>query len=200
MAPPFLLPGHGGFNEAFPLPHPPRHREPSPTGYVRRLATGEILAIFCADFSLGSWLQATTLGGIWGQGRVDRDELKRLRRDTKAIRELGNAVVIWMVHFPPAFPNAESSLSLIGHEELVEAAVRSGVSAIICGHTHETLHYTVGPQKQLPILCVGTGTQYVAPHGNDVQVIHLNRNGTTLEIARDLYRWSDEQQNFVVAD
>lgn len=76
------------------------------------------MVLVCADYCLTSVGQASTAGGIWGQGIVDGDPVDPLTRlgqvcaITKAAPS--DATVVWVVHFAPEF---ESLPGIMPHPE-----------------------------------------------------------------------------------
>jgi 3',5'-cyclic AMP phosphodiesterase CpdA len=137
----------------------------------------EHLAIVGADFSLHRAKDAKGPLGHLGQGRVNPTTLMELVAETRRVREeYERTAVLWVVHFPPMFPNNGKSLELLDPEALVMAAEQEGIEHLLCGHTHRALTYNTGPSQVL-VHCIGTATQYVSGHGQwiglyDVRVDH----------------------------
>ena len=91
--------------------------------------------------------------GKYGQGRVQRDILygakgspakpdatslvqQSIDERVKAKKNKRELVTIWAMHFDPT--STDPDLQLLDSRELIEATERAGVSAILCGHTHES--------------------------------------------------------------
>lgn len=131
------------------------------------LSGGRTLAvhILLADLTLetyghheGNWF------GWIGQGRAYEDRCKMLVDETEALTRESEAAgevpfVIWAVHFPPQFPGAPKSCILVEEGNLISAARRSPVRAIVAGHTHEHLTYRT-PGMNFDVFCCGTTTQH----------------------------------------
>lgn len=160
------------------------------------------LALIGADLTLRHKSHARGRLGKWGQGKVYRGPLAELERCTQRLRTANpDTGIIWVVHFPPAFPEREQALDLIDGAKLTNAAKAQQVSVILTGHTHNPKHYPILPvtgSNDIEILCAGTATQHIAPVGHVVHIIEVEvLNGGRITIGRQDLWWRENDNNFV---
>jgi 3',5'-cyclic AMP phosphodiesterase CpdA len=143
-------------------------------GEIRRL--GLSVVILAADFTLKSIDHRSGLMfyNQWAQGRVYPeilDELVQKTLDAKR-RIRGPLAVLWAIHFPPKFPRLPQAMQLINEQDLIDAAARCGVSAMLAGHTHEPVWYRT-PGSSCDVFCSGTTTQKHAPSGHYFHILNI---------------------------
>jgi hypothetical protein len=117
------------------------------------------------------------MAGWFAQGRAYRDVINLLKRQTEIMIDATPAGeerrVLWGIHFPPQFPGVKKNSILLDVENLVAAANKMGVSAILSGHTHRAVNYDT-PGLEPIVLCCGTSTQFEplshrgGQHANDL--------------------------------
>ena len=103
-----------------------------------------VLHVVKADFALSRWYHGKFfyyLPGWYGQGRVYEEVLEELVEETKRIRKIitdqeCTPISLWAIHFDPF--TTDETLQLLESERLIEAAKEANVTAILCGHTHES--------------------------------------------------------------
>lgn len=148
------------------------------------------LQIWMIDFSLRSLDRGKRhyrLPGWLGQGRVLRQILygskgtplaprpaslvnQTLSRSQKAVGQGLKPVVIWAIHFDPF--STDGLLQLLNSDLLVAATSRAGVSAILCGHTHES---KVKPlSTTTAVFACGTTSASGDETSNDFQVLEID--------------------------
>jgi hypothetical protein len=150
------------------------------------------LQVFKADFTL----ERTDMGklhfvlpGWFGQGRVRRAVLDQLVIKTREWRERSvqagrKPVAVWAIHFDPF--STDGALQLLGSESLMQASGDAGVTAILCGHTHERKVKPLTPTTT--IYACGTTSQSGTPH-NDCQVLEFHVADDNAEISKTLVTW-----------
>jgi hypothetical protein len=136
-----------------------------------------------ADFTLRGHdrgLRFYGLPGWLGQGRVrratlwGRPGLKGLVDETKQWHDFYRQeglipVLIWAIHFDPF--TTDGTLQLLGSDLLVQAAQDAGVTAILCGHTHES---KIKPlSATTTVYACGSTAQAGSPQ-NDCQVLEVD--------------------------
>lgn len=156
---------------------------------------GEQLGFVHGDFTLRTTMEASfpTTKNAFGQGRVYDDVLADMRDASFAIRKnYPEAPIIWMVHFAPY--ECGTSLRLIDHQRLLDAAQAIGVSAIICGHTHHAMSKTVMSQT---IYCGGSSCCVDNVGGCMVHVIDFEVDKKKCALSRSTFTWSEDESEFV---
>lgn len=164
------------------------------------------VVILAADFSLESFEDHEGIYGWLAQGRAYSDKRRQLVERTEELRgtkhEHELLCVIWAMHFPPYYPRYPSYGRLIGEEKIIREANRTGVSAILAGHTHEQLTYR-HPGWGFWVLCSGTTTQHepltiAQPYtadvkdGNFFQIISITADEAgRIKLSSKDYRYSD---------
>jgi 3',5'-cyclic AMP phosphodiesterase CpdA len=135
------------------------------------------LQIFKADFTLPRHDRGKLFCGLpgWlGQGRVRPALLARLAAQTQQWRDDSllqgvKPVSLWALHFDPF--STDATLQLLGSDLLAQAAQAAGVTAILCGHTHES---KIKPLSDTTtVYACGTTAQAGSPH-NDCQVLEID--------------------------
>jgi 3',5'-cyclic AMP phosphodiesterase CpdA len=141
------------------------------------------------DFSLHDKDQGKLhygLPGWLGQGRVLREILYgpngtaaapdpgSLVDDTQSWRQHAidrdlAPVVIWAMHFDPF--STDGLLQFLDSDLLVEATSKAGVSAILCGHTHESKIKALS--SKTAVFACGSTTAAAEAH-NDFQVLEID--------------------------
>ena len=162
------------------------------------------VVVLAADFSLKQLGHHVGLYGWLAQGRIYDsilDELVRKTEDQIAKhKDLGHGLftILWVVHFPPAFPHISSTNRLIDEEKLIERAKELEVTAILAGHTHEQVHYRK-PGMNFDVLCCGTSTQHVPPNTsgrNRFQIIDImGDESTKVKIKVENYKYMRANQD-----
>ena len=155
---------------------------------------GRSLAFLYADFTLRTRAEAEFPAPImaFGQGRIYDDVLADLRMETLRLRrENGNISVVWMVHFAPY--ECGSSLRLIDHQKLLDAAKALGVFATVCGHTHESLVKKLDTQV---IYCGGSACCVEAVGGCKVHVLNFSIDDVP-SVNRSTFAWSEDDSEFI---
>lgn len=168
---------------------------------------GLAVVVCAADFSLRSWLDAYwPQPANWhAQGRVYReseDVLPKLISQTQAatancLRRDLQVVIIWALHFPPAFPNSKSYMKLLDEEYLVAAAKECGVACILVGHTHRQVAYPL--PNSTYVLCAGSASQADVEDGNYCQIISIDsaNQDTPLKVATYHLETKNDRLEFV---
>jgi hypothetical protein len=146
--------------------------------------------IWRIDFSLGSKDRGKRYYGLpgWlGQGRVLKKILygpngtpanvhpASLVRQTQSYRHDAinhglKPVVIWAIHFDPF--STDGLLELLDSDLLVGATEQAGVSAILCGHTHESKVKPLSSSTAV-FVCGTTSAAGDVTH-NDFQVLEID--------------------------
>lgn len=147
------------------------------------------LQIWMIDFSLRSLDRGKRhygLPGWLGQGRVLRESLygpegtpaaptpaslvsQTLSRYQKAIGQGLAPIVIWAMHFDPF--STDALLQLLNSDLLIAATRKAGVSAILCGHTHESKVKPLSPTTA--VFACGTTSASGDEPNNDFQVLEI---------------------------
>lgn len=170
-------------------------------GPKRRKAS---VLIWTIDFSLRSIDRGKRYYGLpgWlGQGRVLKKLLygpkgtpalldpaslvgQTLSWSQNAINQGLTPVVIWAIHFDPF--STDGLLQLLDSDLLSAATSQAGVSAILCGHTHET---KVKPLSALTtVFTCGTTAASGEPH-NDFQVLEIDVPDTGPQVPTFRVTW-----------
>lgn len=154
----------------------------------------KFLAIVAADLSLPAGYPNLGTLGRFGQGVATGAAVSELEQLTTQLRnEYAPLAVVWAVHFPARFPGISDQLRLLKDDDLLSAAKRSGITAVLSGHTHLPAIYFSG----VPVLCAGSATQHICPDGNFVHdtAFHLLADGS-VEVARTDFRWDDSRMDW----
>ena len=140
------------------------------------------------------------LPGWFGQGRVRQtvlDELvdvsKRLRHDIEQDGYI--PITLWAIHFDPT--TTDQTLILLEWERLAEAAKTVPVTAILCGHTHETKVKAIASGTS--VFACGTTAQAASPFW-DCQIIELETadlGGALVAVRVHWYRYDRGQFRFL---
>lgn len=159
-----LLPGCMNFEEIF------SEKFWEATDFCDRLSkpfeiqrNGERLVLICADFSYRALLHAyqdadNELHSFIGKGLAYQDVVDGLQQMTIDIQSGSDpAAVVWLVHYPPVFPDGNRDLFLDEESRLLDAADACGVRVVLAGHTHESKIYPVGSST---VSCVGSAMQH----------------------------------------
>jgi len=156
---------------------------------------GLAVVVCAADFSLRRWRDAhlPQPANWYAQGRIYResgDVLPELVSQTQASRDDClqrdlQVVIIWALHFPPAFPNGPSYMKLLGEEYLIAAAKECGVACILVGHTHKQVAY---PLPNCYVLCAGSASQADVKDGNYCQIISIDNANQDAPLMVATYR------------
>jgi len=144
---------------------------------------GLAVVVCAADFSLRKWQNAhLPHPANWhAQGRIYTDDiLPELVSQTQAarsdcLRRQLEVVIIWALHFPPAFPNASSVMKLLDEQHVIAAANESQVACILAGHTHKQVAYPL-PNSSTYVFCAGSASQADVEDGNYCQVISIDNS------------------------
>jgi 3',5'-cyclic AMP phosphodiesterase CpdA len=112
---------------------------------------GRPLALLAADFTLASTdLGEIRYGGWFGQGRAYQKIVLDLEKATTDLvsdcqqwgRKVGDRTwedpaILWVIHFDPT--STSRTLHLLDAGNLIQAATRLKIPALLGGHTHESL-------------------------------------------------------------
>jgi len=163
---------------------------------------GETLVICCADFSLSSQHDATSLIGSVGQGRVYGEVLNSLLLATNSARDcFDNVTVLWATHFPPCIGEAMSKqhLALIDDCDLLCAAADASIAAILAGHVHHTFDFNAvrDGKPSVKIFCSGPATG-LSEHGKYAfSILDIETTqGRVNSIRSKPYAWDSNLQDF----
>ena len=119
----------------------------------------------------------------YAQGKAYPDIVKKLEEVTRlALNNHGSkhAIVLWAIHFPPRYPGLSPRMKLLDSDAIIRAANRSGVRAVLTGHTHNDLKYSRHGMK-FEVLCAGTASEFLPKNGNHFQIIIIEDNELRLE-------------------
>lgn len=168
---------------------------------------GLAVVVCAADFSLRKWHNAhTRQPANWhAQGRIyTKDILPELVSQTQAARadclqRHLDVVIIWALHFPPAFPNCKSYMKLIDEGHLIAAAKECGVACYLVGHTHKQVAYPLSGSTY--VLCAGSASQADVEDGNYCQIISIDNTDqdTPLKVATYRLEARNDRLEFVKA-
>jgi predicted phosphodiesterase len=157
---------------------------------------GLAVMVCAADFSLRRRLDAhLAQPANWhAQGRIYReseDVLPKLVSHTQAARadclqRDVQVVIIWALHFPPAFPNSPSYMKLLDEEYLIAAAKECGVACFLVGHTHKQVAYPLPDSTY--VLCTGSASQADVKNGNYCQIISIDNANQDTPLKVETYR------------
>ena len=144
-APRLYRPGGTKFDTVFGTPQPPlwTAKQGHCMGVLAQKGKTR-LHILGADFTLqkkNPGKRFYWLPGWLGQGRVRPGLLAALVKETKSWHGLHegqgcNVANVWLIHFDPF--STDATLQLLDSNLLVQAAKDACVSAILCGHAHES--------------------------------------------------------------
>lgn len=133
---------------------------------------GAYLILVGVDLTLrtGDWRNLPPLGHF-GQGRAYHDRIATLERVTLEVRARypGACTILWILHFDP--DTKQGLLKVLDEGNLAQALRRQKISAILCGHTHQS---QVKRFTNVPVFVCGTTAQYVAPTGNLLHVLEID--------------------------
>lgn len=152
-----LLPGGKNFEVAFPM----LWDIGSSCGRISKPVVlhrdGERLGLISADFTFRTLSESQpSLYGFVGKGKVHADVLANLEAATTHLHGQGEVAVVWILHYPPGFPNGDPDLALEDEHLLLSAAARHGIKLILGGHTHVAKQYAA---QQAHVSCVGSAMQ-----------------------------------------
>jgi hypothetical protein len=102
--------------------------------------------------------------------------------------------LLWVVHFPPAYPKIDPMLRLLDEQALLDAADRLGVRTILSGHTHRPRVYRAFSTGGRPVtvLCAGSATQWASPAGHFIHELAVEATSArTTVIGLQTFRWED---------
>lgn len=158
---------------------------------------GETLTLIAADFCLKSSNDATSIGGIFGQGRAYQSIVTEL--ELRTYRRAAGGAVAWTAHFPPYFPGLSSTLELVDESELIDAAQRCGPMFLFTGHTHEFVpNYDANGTGAIRVFCAGTACQYAAPGGNFIHQLSIEvDNRKVIGVSTLNLKWNQAALDFV---
>lgn len=160
-----------------------------------------VVHIVKADFTLhrgDNGLYHYWLPGWLGEGRVYRAVLDKLIDTTDQIRiqirqSGGFPITLWAIHFDPS--STDATLQLLDWRLFADAADAVPVTAVLCGHTHETKIKPLSA-KTTAFVC-GTTSQAAAARGVpgiwDCQVIEVDASegdGSLKAIRAEWYRYN----------
>jgi hypothetical protein len=135
---------------------------------------------------------------VWGAGRAYNDVVQDLAALTSAARQYHpKAVVAWLIHFPPYFPNQVSALALIDEDKLDGAAPKEIV--LLAGHTHLEENYDL-PKSGAKVLCAGSATQFREPPDEErlAHFVTFDVLGSgDYTVAVKTLKWDDAQAGWV---
>lgn len=121
------------------------------------------VVILAADFTLKHFDDHEGFCGWLAQGKAYSHLCQEMIHRTESLREQKREdeilCVLWAIHFPPDYPGCREHSKLLGSEEFINAANRTGVNAVLAGHTHEQLTYRL-PSMSFKVYCCGTTTQH----------------------------------------
>ncbi len=191
---PYFLPGGTDFNEKFGW----EGMKVKP--WVSSIKEDTHLGLVSADLTLQEFSDAK--GGRFrvraslGQGKAYTDIVLAMKKLTVDLRkEYPQKIgLLWVVHFPPQYPEIDDFLRLLEDEALINAAHDEGISHILAGHTHFPLAYTATSSgSTVEVLCAGTATQHFAPDGNFIhEVIIEVKKGVVTSVKARNFRWDDK--------
>jgi Calcineurin-like phosphoesterase len=115
-----------------------------------------LLALVASDFCLQEGLNPVD---YLGRGNAYDEVIWNLVEETNAIRYCFRGIgVVWISHFPP-MEDVESDLMLKNGKRLIEAAIKSRVGYMLCGHLHRDYARTCSDDfsgSYVEIICTGT--------------------------------------------
>jgi predicted phosphodiesterase len=156
---------------------------------------GDIVALIAGDFSLQSDDDAYGLNRL-GRGKAYQGVIDKMVAKTIELREkYAGAVLIWVVHFPPAQVQ-DAKLLLIDDHLLEGAAIKTDISLILAGHLHQ--NRVMQTQYGTPILAAGSFCSYDGDGNNWTHVINLEISKNKIQLCEKIdYRWDDAAQDFI---
>lgn len=160
-----------------------------PVTLPRLINVDEFTAVvIAADFNLLTSDHCDARFGWLAQGKAYDRILAQLEEATNLIvsRTDSPLCVIWAIHFPPGFPQVSKLMRLIDSDKFVRSANRSGVNAVLAGHTHDPVRYR-RPEMKFDVFCAGTVSQAFAPGGNHFRIIEIKNEAGEITIASEDY-------------
>lgn len=165
---------------------------------------GVSLGIIGGDLSLRSsghvrWGNAAQ---VWGAGRAYQDVVDEMVRLTEKMRNENSPIeVIWLVHFPPSFPNPAPCLPLLDEDILIKAMLNNDINFLLTGHTHDEEQYQItgvsasNGVKSVQVLCAGSATEHRLPSSHDQRTVHFLEftvsAGNSSSVVKETLSWSD---------
>lgn len=138
-----FLPGNGLFEQHFEELWPRHSERGSRIGYSAFLSSDEnaVIVVICADFTLSDVRQqALPPIGYLGEGLADESTISQLIEATNQVRDFfPGCAVVWSIHFCPIDSVTARLLRLQNGHSVIQAARKSGVEHIFCGHVHEDI-------------------------------------------------------------
>jgi len=131
---------------------------------------------------------------MYAQGSARPDIVESLEEATAQARKASdsrNTLVLWAIHFPPKYPGLSPRMKLLQSDAIIAAANRSGVRAVLTGHTHDGLEYRK-PMMDFDVLCAGTASEFLSKHGNHFQILNI-QNG---KLRVEHYKFNREHAGF----
>ncbi len=136
-----------------------------------------------------------------GQGKAYEDVIAELGKLTDELRaDYPNLGLLWIVHFPPKYPQNKDFLRLLEDETLIKAAYKKGISYVLSGHTHIPRAYTATSSdgSTVEVLCAGTAAQVVALEGNFIHELTIEVGGKGItSISFQSFQWYEAVQQWV---
>lgn len=164
---------------------------------VIRSKEDSALILCLGDCSLNSPEEVDGFSGRWGQGVVTSQIIKDFELVTRKSREEVSSnglipYIVWVIHFPPEFPNLANDLKLIDGNSLVLAAERCGVDMILSGHTHKALGYKVhGQIRSIPVYCCGSATGLSPGKVYEYSRLKVRVSKAETSVSATNFVWSD---------
>lgn len=162
------------------------------------------VVVLAVDFTLEQSYHCQGEFGWLAQGCAYTDRRKALANRTEKIKNTAGddelLCIIWAMHFPPMFPHYPHHSRLLAEENVVRAANRTGVKAILAGHTHVQSTYRY-PGMGFWVYCCGTTTQYEplamtqkdGERGNYFQIITITADANgQINISGKDYRYGEK--------
>lgn len=157
------------------------------------------LKVVCVDFSLKKWHDV--LPNQWiGCGKVYRDRLRALTRETKKAQDAG-LPVIWALHFAPdtdssiRYGNINPLLKLYNSRDLIAEAQVLNIFHLFCGHIHYAKPYKVGRNHRVCVYASGTCTNLKdKPSINFIKIFISNNQ--VVKVLFKVHEWNDITNNY----
>jgi 3',5'-cyclic AMP phosphodiesterase CpdA len=167
-------PGGTVFDQVFSSPHWFSGQSTKNGIAIRRGSV--VMHLVKADFSLHKRDSGTAfyyLPGWFGQGKVRHSVLNSLVDRTRRVRQYITSqgyepFTIWAIHFDPY--STDSTLSLLESGRLADAARKTSVTTILCGHTHES---KIKPLSDVTTVYACGTTCQAKTEQNDCQVLEI---------------------------
>lgn len=175
----------------------------------------DALVVVLADLSLESRSSGEGVWGWIGQGLATAEIVGDLVKSTEFVREQASeggvgAAFVWAVHFPPSFPNNGADLELLNSSELVGAAHDCGVHALLTGHTHRELEYSLKRDRprdidaashaidDLRVFCSGASCGIGPENLYSFATIDITvEGGQIISSSRRVYRYDSNIRTFI---